>query len=132
MTRYLRMICSHFTNYFQWHCKYYSAFTKDFYTLANLGRDPKINFLRQNSTRPDCICLSMGSGGRQYQVHHGIDHIIGYSTLDIRTGDPPLLVMSGADHGRPVQTCSFGDLAGSDIWWWPLKVKHIWFPSGQY
>ena len=31
----------------------------------------------------------------------------------------------GGDHGRPVQTCSFGDLhpPPSDIWWWPLKLE---------
>ena len=39
----------------------------------------------------------------------------------------PLLVTSGGHQWRPIQTCSFGD-----IWWWPLKLKHVWFPSGWY
>ena len=44
----------------------------------------------------------------------------------------PLLVASGGDHWRPVQTCSFRDPLQSDIWWWPLKRKHVRFPSGLY
>ena len=49
-----------------------------------------------------------------------------------RPGDP-LLVTSCGDHLRPVQTCSFEDpLPGSDIWWWPLKLKYIRFPDKWY
>ena len=44
---------------------------------------------------------------------------------DIRPGSPwtsnlviPLLVRSGGDHWRPIQTGSFGDpLTPSNIWW---------------
>ena len=40
------------------------------------------------------------------------------------------LVTSGGDHcWKPVQTCSFGDPLQSDMWWWPLKLKHVRFPS---
>ena len=62
-------------------------------------------------------------------MHHGICHMVGYALpwyirhwdlppltlnlmtypLDIRTLDLPLLVTSGGDPWRPVQTCSFGD-----------------------
>ena len=67
-------------------------------------------------------------------MHHGIGHIVGYTpgkgqvgyTPNFRPGDPPLLVTSGGDNWTHVQICSFGD-----IWWWPLKLKHIRFPSGR-
>ena len=45
-------------------------------------------------------------------MHHGIGHMVGHHTPpDIRIGDPrpPLLVTSGGDHWRAVQTCTFGD-----------------------
>ena len=52
---------------------------------------------------------------------------------DIRPGDLPMLVTSGGEYWRPIQSFSFGNLPPeSDIWWWQLKPKHGWFPSGQF
>ena len=48
------------------------------------------------------------------------------SPLDIS----PLLLTSGGQHWRPLQTCSLEDPPRSDIWWWPLK--HVRFASGRY
>ena len=42
----------------------------------------------------------------------------------------PLLLTSGGHHWRPIQTCSFDDPCGIDIWWWPMK--HVRFASGRY
>ena len=51
-------------------------------------------------------------------MHHGIGHMVGYLPGEGQVGYPlppghqtwdPLLVTSGGDHWRPVQTCSFED-----------------------
>ena len=54
-------------------------------------------------------------------MYHGISHMEGYPLGNVRWGMAnhqtwePLLVTSGGDHWRPVQTCSFGDPPVSDI-----------------
>ena len=48
------------------------------------------------------------------------------SPPDIRPGTP-LLLTSGGQHWKPVQTCSLEDLLRTDIWWCPLK--HIQFAT---
>ena len=84
-------------------------------------------------------------------MHHGIGYMVGCShghktwgptpwTSDLRTyplssnghqtwGPTHLLVTSGGDHWRPVQTYLFGDPIPlpHDSWWWQLKFKHIRF-----
>ena len=50
-----------------------------------------------------------------------------FKLVHLRT--PPLVVTSGGQHWRPVQTCTIED-PQSDIWWWPLK--NVQFASGRF
>ena len=74
---------------------------------------------------PVSVC-PWGQGVGNIKCHHGIGHIIGHSPLpkfDLQTyphptiprrqswWPTPLLVTSGSDHWRPVQTYSFWDLS---------------------
>ena len=48
--------------------------------------------------------VSHSARGLVHHMHHGIDHMVGVPHPE------PLLVTSGGDHWRPVQTCSFQGL----------------------
>ena len=72
-----------------------------------------------------CVCISQYDHYPWCNIPHCTRPSLGHQTWD------PLLVTSGGDPWRPVQTCSIGDTPPCDIWWWPQKLKHSFQAGGN-